>query len=139
MSLRVRHFDCNAWGVGRNLTATTVEVTFHRPRAVYPFDVQGLTRKAGSNYSRTGGLSGYHHLCPAQRKLSLFPLAALSDHCGTNIESTIFVAQVFGVWVARMGDSLDPKQRDAADYLLTITSSCGAFTFTSTDNMRLDE
>lgn len=53
----------------------------------------------------------------------------LCNICGTNIGATIFAAQVLKVWIARMGDSIDLKQRDAAIYSLAIASNYGAFTF----------
>jgi len=53
----------------------------------------------------------------------------LCNICGTNIGATIFAARVLEVWIARMGDSIDPRQRDAAIYSLALASNYGAFTF----------
>ena len=44
--------------------------------------------------------------------------------------ATIFAARVLEGWISEKGDSLDPKERDAAIYSLAIGSNYGVFKFT---------
>jgi len=116
-------------------TATTVLKRL--PVALVPFAlmtfvlVQGLTRKGWVElfangwawWARNTGVVG------VTAGMGII-VCILCNICGTNIGATIFTARVLEVWIARMGDSIDPRQRDAAIYTLAIGSNYGAFSLT---------
>jgi len=135
----------NAQGFWKHLTPnyltsrfpTTTTVLKRLPIALVPFAlltfvlVQGLTRKGWVELFANGWAWWAAHTGVVGATAGMGIIACiLCNICGTNIGATIFAARVLEVWIARMGDSIDPKQRDAAIYSLAIASNYGAFTFT---------
>jgi len=102
------------------------------PFALFTFVlVQGLTKKGWVELFANGWAWWASHTGVIGVTAGMGIIACiLCNICGTNIGATIFAARVLEVWIARMGDSIDPKQRDAAIYSLAIASNYGAFTFT---------
>ena len=77
-------------------------------------DVWALWASHGSDWCYCW--DGHHNLYLVQRKPSLFPLVLSLDRCaryGAKAGAMIFVVRVLEVLIARMGNSLDPKERDA--------------------------
>ncbi|KAF9646199.1 hypothetical protein BDM02DRAFT_3156650 [Thelephora ganbajun] len=116
-------------------TATTVLKRL--PVTLVPFAlltfvlVQGLTRKGWVELFANGWAWWARNTGVVGVTAGMGIIACiLCNICGTNIGATIFAARVLEVWIARMGNTLDPKQRDAAIYSLAIASNYGAFTFT---------
>jgi len=116
-------------------TATTVLKRL--PVALVPFAlltfvlVQGLTRKGWVELFANGWAWWARNTGIVGVTAGMGIIACiLCNICGTNIGATIFAARVLEVWIARMGDSIDPKQRDAAIYSLALASNYGAFSLT---------